>query len=108
MKFKAWDKINEKWIDTFRMLLANDGEVIEIEAKDGKRYRLYQFDLVMEQSEKLPDKDHPWHGFIEVDGKIYVSSSSDKIYKSEDGWAGPWEELVDEEQPVEKSGGWIK
>ena len=55
---------------------------------------------------ELPERN--WCGMVEVDGDIFVSVDRDKIFKSENGLAGPWKELVDEEQPVEKSGGWIK
>jgi uncharacterized phage protein (TIGR01671 family) len=46
IKFKAWDTINKKWLNVFKLALSVDGDVMAIETIDGESYGLHQIELV--------------------------------------------------------------
>jgi len=45
-KFKAWDKINNKWINLWYFVFAIDGSIMGIYDLDGELYGLHQVQLV--------------------------------------------------------------
>lgn len=45
MKFRAWDTINECWVDVWKIVLAHDGSVQGVGALDGEFYGMHQVTL---------------------------------------------------------------
>ncbi|MDP3012746.1 MAG: hypothetical protein Q8M92_00800 [Candidatus Subteraquimicrobiales bacterium] len=45
-KFKGWDKINNEWINVFRIILSKDGTVMAIEDLEGNNFGLHQIELI--------------------------------------------------------------
>lgn len=52
MKFKAYDKINKKKIDLYRISLAKDGSPISVIDLDGEHYGMHQARLIVSQDKK--------------------------------------------------------
>jgi len=46
IRFKAWDKINKRWIKLWELLFAITGELMGIDDIDGEIYGLHQFELI--------------------------------------------------------------
>lgn len=55
IKYRAWDKINKKWLNVFKLALSTDGQVMSVETIDGEAYGMHQVDLV--QFTGLRDRD---------------------------------------------------
>jgi len=47
LKIKAWDTLNKKWLDVFKLVLAVDGSVISVVALDGEVYGVHQVMLCL-------------------------------------------------------------
>lgn len=54
MKFKAYDKINKKKIDLYRITLAKDGSLISVIDIDGEHYGMHQVRLTIKTDKKNP------------------------------------------------------
>ncbi len=48
MKFKAWDKIHNKWIQLWKILISSDGSIVAVEDLEGEVYGLHQVSLFLE------------------------------------------------------------
>ena len=46
LRFRAWDRVHEKWIDPFMIVLSTDGEVMAIQDLDENIYGLHQVELI--------------------------------------------------------------
>jgi len=46
LKFKAWDKLNHKWLNVLQLVLAKDGSVVAVRTINGETYGLHQVELV--------------------------------------------------------------
>ena len=46
LKFRAWDKINKKWLNLFQLKLSTDGSLLAVEDIDGEIYGLHQVEIV--------------------------------------------------------------
>lgn len=46
IKFRAWDKIKNKWLDLYRIVFATNGAVLAVEDLDGEQYGLHQVELM--------------------------------------------------------------
>lgn len=55
IKYKAFDKINKKWINLFKINIHKDGSVMSVTSLDGEMYGLHQVELV--QYTGLKDKN---------------------------------------------------
>ncbi len=45
-KFRAWDKINGRWLDLFQLAFARDGSVMAVNTLDGEIYGLHQVEIL--------------------------------------------------------------
>ena len=56
IKFRAWDMINNCWINIFKFCFAQNGQIIAIESIEGETYGLHQVKVI--QCIDLRDKDN--------------------------------------------------
>ncbi len=52
VKFKAYDKINEKEIDIWQINISKDGDIMSVRSLDGELYGLHQIELSIFQEIK--------------------------------------------------------
>lgn len=71
LELKAWDTINNCWIDIFKICLAVDGQVIAVESIDGESYGLHQIELIRFTSLKDRSSKKIFEGdFLEGNHKL--------------------------------------
>ena len=46
IKFRAWDKINKRWLNLWKILFEVTGEIIAVQDLAGEQYGLHQVDLL--------------------------------------------------------------
>jgi hypothetical protein len=68
MKFKAYDKINKKKIDLYRITLSKDGFPVSVIDLDGEHYGMHQIELRQEYQ----DIDDVNISCSEADNEIYI------------------------------------
>ncbi len=48
MIFKVWDKLNNRWVQLWKILIATNGEIMGVEDLEGEIYGLHQVTIFTE------------------------------------------------------------